>query len=140
MRKLLSFVILLGLTSCGGAYKTAGTDKYIAEFEKQSKKYNRFIMVTNLIVEFVDVIEEYPGNNSVIGVCLNGVGTPIIKLRNDFWNKSDEFLREELMFHELGHCILNKEHTIKPGIMSPGLHGTEEYLAHRDEWIKEYFE
>ncbi len=33
-----------------------------------------------------------------------------IEISRAFWNRVDEFQREYVMFHELGHCYLNREH------------------------------
>jgi hypothetical protein len=43
-----------------------------------------------------------------------------IKLDPDFWNSESYLMREQLVFHELGHCIHLQGHT-QDGLMAPTL-------------------
>jgi len=67
-------------------------------------------------------------NEAVIGRCNreNGVSTSI-SIDPLFWKTSPELVREYIMFHELGHCVLSRDHTTSAdvtgtclSIMEPG--------------------
>ena len=57
---------------------------------------------TGLSIQFGDV--ENPGSP---GVCL---GNHQIEIESDFWEDLSEFDRQGLIFHELGHCELDRPH------------------------------
>lgn len=71
-----------------------------------------------------------------------------ILLDIEYWNESDDLDRESLIYHELGHCILNREHNdfvivytdgrvIKKSIMNAYLFS--EYRKYRSYYIYELF-
>ena len=33
-----------------------------------------------------------------------------IKIDRDYWNKASQYKRINLIFHELGHCVLGRDH------------------------------
>ncbi len=57
----------------------------------------------------VDVVfggkQAFQGN--VVGMCLN---TTEVVIDRDYWDRSLDQGREELVFHELGHCVLGLGH------------------------------
>ncbi len=51
------------------------------------------------------------GNNSVLGVCRHNENEPNrIAVDIDAWVDGSESLRELIVFHELGHCVLDRLH------------------------------
>lgn len=78
---------------------------YIQEFEKFSK------MDTSSVPIGFDSL-----NEGVAGVCyyseISGViSTAYIKINRDYWNKYSQHKKINLIFHELGHCVLGRDHT-----------------------------
>lgn len=86
----------------------------------------------------------------VAGYCFEMPGIKYIHIDYNWWFKmKNEKVKEELIFHELGHCILNRGHTKEriyedtPGgrpksIMYPYVFGHwGEYEHFRLEYIKE---
>jgi hypothetical protein len=78
-----------------------------------------------------------------VGLCYYNP-TPNIEILESFWLKSSDTLREILIYHELGHCALNRvEHSqIKIGnystsLMYPIIPHELEYLSCKDEYIEE---
>jgi hypothetical protein len=57
----------------------------------------------------------------------------------------DSFDKEQLLFHELGHCVLNRKHcdlvvNLDPiSLMHPKMLKSEYYKNNRDELIEELF-
>ena len=50
-----------------------------------------------------------------IGLCMRWTdGYRQILIDKEYWDNSNESLRVSLVFHELGHCDLNREHSSDP--------------------------
>lgn len=116
MRHIKYFTIfLLILTSCASSnvrlkkrYKDIDSrfEPYIAEFIHESdgkitrKDFKNFTMG----------IRTYPNGESVVGTCHYGVNE--VDISDRYWRSSTSMSqRLELIFHELGHCILKRGHT-----------------------------
>lgn len=98
------FMMLL-IQACTGCGKTYEVDPRLEPYVQRFEKHATF-QVDNLVAGFGDTKKE--GKN-VIGVCYHSI-TPEIVINLEYWNKEDDLGREELMFHELGHCIYDLEH------------------------------
>ena len=84
--------------------------------------------------------------STIIGTCqLDDFGTMVIKIHDASWIKLDPYQREELIFHELGHCALARPHcTVKEkgkpiSLMYPEITPKDHYKNHRKEMIDELF-
>lgn len=101
--KLLLILMLIFLVSCGkdgkALYVEPSSQKYVTRFEQLSN-----IRIDNLIVEIK------PLEARIMGVCTTGMTTPRIALNSLYWSNLSESEREELVFHELGHCVLGYGH------------------------------
>lgn len=63
-------------------------------------------MLDGLTMEIADIEEEY-----VAGSCLYHSHSPNqVTIDRDFWNSAGHLLREMVVFHELGHCVLARDH------------------------------
>ncbi len=83
---------------------------YFDRFEEEA--FNRGI-TTNLrtanITGLIDEIDEH----RVLGQCnfaFRRFGSNLITIDEAFWNRSSDRGREFVVFHELGHCFLNRAH------------------------------
>ena len=90
------------------------------------------------------------GNNAVLGLCRSDVpGEPNrVAVDIEAWNNSSDAFREVIVFHELGHCILGREHLdaeengVCISLMNSGLSGCEIILDDaqvRKEYLDELF-
>ena len=81
---------------------------------KESGRYKIHSSKFNYLITEFETIEWGNENPRMIGYCYrNGDGTKrIIRINPVFWaNNQDNFAsKEELMYHELGHCILDRDH------------------------------
>lgn len=79
---------------------------HIVQFEYEALMHGKNIRITDLVVEFK------PELGDAIGLCYYGneTYTPKIELARWWWNFSSYEEREVLIFHELGHCILERKH------------------------------
>ena len=58
-----------------------------------------------------EIIVEYTQDEDYAGVCYYWlIGSNEIKINQKYWNNASDMQREQLIFHELGHCILNRDH------------------------------
>jgi hypothetical protein len=79
---------------------------YVADFEKTGAKVGVSVKVEDLIIKFGDL-----PNPRERGACeIVGDKTPTITVSKAKWAKLDEYERQQLLFHEMGHCVLMQEH------------------------------
>lgn len=112
--------------------------------------------VTDLIVTF--------GDPSVVGCTDANVGccsthdnqTPVITIRQSFWETATDEVRTLVMYHELGHCVLGRVHdqhthpggayawnpAIAASIMEAQYNGAyleDSFTLYHDDYVKELF-
>jgi len=77
----------------------------------------------------IEVMFTNISNSAVIGRCNRDENDEGVSISIDplFWKTSTELEKEYIMFHELGHCVLNRNHTTQSdmnstclSIMEPG--------------------
>lgn len=121
----ISALLALSLAGCGqssgssaagspAVYNQSEFGSYVTEFEALSQQSGNPIQVTDLMIQFGSL----DSSSAERGECVVGEGTPTITIDEDYWNSSDENTRKTLIFHELGHCVLHREHLT--GISSGG--------------------
>ena len=87
----------------------------------------------------------------IAGTCyrtrMNGVTIQAyIKIDKEYWPKMSEIQKVNLIFHELGHCVLNRGHVESDSVrlcptsfMHDSVMSTSCLKDHYDEYIKEMF-
>jgi hypothetical protein len=163
MRPLLLIAILLMTSSCGlildGDVKEgqtrqfSETDKtllpYVVAFEEQAKVQldDENFKVGDVPINFGDTTD-----TRYDGVCVKYPdGTREILLKKKWFDRASEVQKEILIYHELGHCRLNRKHnsssamaydnhlSIKVSIMNPVVPSAYYYSEYRDAYLKELF-
>lgn len=66
-----------------------------------------------------NTIKKKKGYYNVIGPCTYGKNFREIDADIDFWNKSSDQTRRVLLYHELTHCLCDRDHDYKNGIKYP---------------------
>ncbi|MCI4666920.1 MAG: hypothetical protein MRZ79_02085 [Bacteroidia bacterium] len=84
---------------------------FVESFEEEAAKRGVSLVIDELIVEYGTELESSSGGEA-IGQCFvpnsrNPIPRIVIDTASFAW-KQNEFSRELLMFHELGHCILDR--------------------------------
>lgn len=115
MKKLLILIvcsILLGCTT---------TNRKVTQFNEKIHPdfiphVNAFLIASNGLVDENSLnhitITYAEMEGSTVGLCMPRVGGNEILIRKSWWERNtDQRKREELIFHELGHCLLWREHT-----------------------------
>ena len=100
---------------------------------------------SGLVVQFGDVNE--PGESNARGACELATGqTPVVTISAEAWASSTDAEREELIFHELGHCLLGLKHVaginsdgIPKSLMDPSEIQGAIYEQNRDFYLKGIF-
>jgi len=97
----------------------------------------------NFEVEYMEFYQEALKRNCVVfpvnayfarlepeiaGYCVPGFG---ILINEDRWATFGPYQKKELMYHELAHCVLYKDHS-EPGLMSPKMHQEKEV---KENWV-----
>ena len=108
--------LLILLAACSGkeapepVYQVPGeVEPYIQQFITEARLRGKEMAITNLVVTFGPTV-----SSDVCGACLPGSADPNgqvrIVLSNDpyCWQELTPEDREELVFHELGHCVLGR--------------------------------
>lgn len=115
---------------------------YVTRFENASKAAGKPVTVTNLVIQEGKM--ESPYEN---GACTVTEGQPpTITIKASAWALLTEPEREELIFHELGHCVLGRVHNSTMdgsgdpvSLMNPYPIGPVTYSSHRADYLVELF-
>jgi len=124
IRKVIAFSMsLMCISSCA----MANFEYEYYEFYKESVK--RSCVVFPMPAYFAKI------ENNVAGYCIPTFG---ILINEERWASMGPYQKKELIFHELGHCVLGLEHK-EPGLMAPVMHSEEEVKKNWDAWVNEFF-
>ena len=163
MKYLASFLMLILVYSCGdlieklddikdrddSSRRHSSTDpafsSYIASFEAEGKAYliDPAFSVGDIPINFGDT------EGTSVGVCFSySNGQKEIIIKKQTWDSLPS-IREVLIYHELGHCRLNRGHdnslapnvtgNDKLSILNEVLVSGSNYNQHRDAYVKELF-
>lgn len=90
---------------------------YVQKFTYQAEQYGLKLNTNSLTVQYSDHIV---GRKEVVGYCYrepitspNGdvVGlAPTILVKKDWWDSAFDYQKTDLLFHEMGHCLLDRKH------------------------------
>lgn len=134
VRRWLAVAALLLLTTACGKPPVIDVTfiPYLDKFKEEAEKHEIPVTI-EFSVGFGD-----PGkkDSHTAGLCgLNG-----ITIKKAFWDSAEEADKEQLMFHELTHCVFKLPHVKTVSIMYPIMLRTFYYIDHRDQLVKELFE
>jgi hypothetical protein len=112
----LGLLIILTLVGCGKdydpdlGYRDINQDfsAYVQRFEQVSQEVGLPARADRLIMEF----DESLSGTRTLGVCYYS-RIPRVTINPSFWKSryTSNAAREQLIFHELGHCVLGRGHT-----------------------------
>lgn len=148
MPTIVLLILTAFLFSCGKQKPKVSVYSVNAEFEPYLQNFrdlalsnNRIINTSNIIIRFNDSLMD----NNILGVCIYGGPTPIVEVDTSEWNDMSQMRREQLLWHEFGHCILHRGHVEvrvnnRPvSIMYPYLFDTWFYENFYQEYTFELF-
>ena len=101
-----SLTFLLFVSACADTTYEKQPGKINPDFQKYVLKFEQNINIAvDLDIDYNKLA--YP----IIGTCyVYTDGYRNIDIDPDAWNEAEDLKKEELIFHELGHCVLNRDH------------------------------
>lgn len=130
-------------------YVESAYASYVAAFAEEAAKRHIHLPLDNLIILSAEAGDKVLQRDDTIAICYyvpNISLVPVIYVNSYRWNKyKKESDRELIMFHELGHCWLNKAHNNAeingtPQSIMHSIHFEGDlYWAHRDFYLEELF-
>ena len=129
---------------------------YVTTFQSKLSRAGQNSKINDLEAHFSDSLGT-SSSGTVIGTCqtqkrtkdtglvVEVIETPIIKINRAWWKYASDASREELMYHELGHCIIKRGHdsVITDGfarsIMYPLHLGEDIYTSRYSLYMAELF-
>lgn len=148
--KYTIIVLLLTLTSCATIKRDKSThnpmfDSYIVKFQKEHKRVTGKTLKVTTPISFGIVRKRY-GFDAYCMMSLAHKRNRSIVIDKRRWFELSEAAKEILIYHELGHCELNRMHredrydNRRPkSIMSANMMQRRFYERYREEYIKELF-
>lgn len=147
-------LIYLFFTSCGKFFppdvverakphfKTSDSyfNNYKQDFSEEYNIYTGKTVRTSVPINFTNDIF-FPSNPSSIGVCFSSGGRGIeILIKESYWKTLSSVCRRLLVYHEMGHCILNQDHRDGyPSVMNSSNGYCELYDKHENMFLEEFF-
>ena len=158
MRRYIGLIILYFIThSCGMLMESDVTNgnrrqfestnpifnEYVAKFERDGKvlTQDQSFSIGDIPINFGDT-----KNPRFDGLCIKYPnGDREVLMKKSWWDRSSKDEREILLYHELGHCRLNrshdehKVHNTKTSIMNPVVPNVLHYMDYRTQYVQELF-
>lgn len=110
LNKIIGFSVL---SACGTSIVDDRLEPYVQMFIEESITQRVLVNINNLTVVFMshERMIERSKNPNVIGLCSGrGHNNPVVYINEKYWDSASEEDRMVLMYHELGHCVLGREH------------------------------
>lgn len=158
MNKLTLVFIALLLSACAPAQQQnlnveSSFQPFVDAFVKKSQQEGNPQSITNLAIQIDNTMAGPTTGSWTLAVCYSGGGSqPTIKVNPYFWNNKGygNAEREELLFHEMGHCVLNRGHdssmirtvdgySVDKTIMNPYHMGATRYGNSYNYYMQELF-
>jgi hypothetical protein len=115
--------------------------------------FNRFEEVFDLKVHHVsglyaDNFDKYDVSKATVGLCIKYGLSPLpneVRVLKSWWDDSSDLEKELLVYHELGHCVINRKHkegfidgtNCPNSLMNSIMVGEYCYIKHYDYYIWE---
>jgi len=115
----MMLLISLVIASCAGAfdqgykYVDEPLQEYVRDYHNLVKYHCPKLYISpHYSITFAKKLEK----KTWVGVCTKYMSRYNIKILQSFWETSNPVERRQLMYHELSHCILDRDHEEKlPG-------------------------
>jgi len=119
-------------------------DPIIKSFVYEAGIHGHEVDLKNLSVTFGNV--RIGKKDTTVGYCVKSpVGGMVIKIHKPTWGEMTVYKQEQLIFHELAHCLMGRDHCNKEtdkgplSIMNTHLLSSQYYKDNREELLDELF-
>lgn len=141
MKTLLAISILILTAGCGHQIDPQ-LQPYVDSFEKDGG-----LSVGALVVQFGPLQDAESAASVDTGLCQKKfLSTPTITIDPEQWARQNADQREKTMYHELGHCVLDRGHKTEKdawnnpsSIMNQGPIDSQIYEIRHAEYLDELF-
>jgi len=129
--------------------------EYVQTFKKAGESFSHGLKFPNLnigmgIIKYMADAMNLGESSLVMGICNPATIPATILISRQYWEASSDLDREQLIFHELGHCVLGRDHndeitvledgeTVPLSLMNTYVIEEEHYTRYREEYIRELF-
>lgn len=116
---------------------------YVEEFEYYWDSYQPGSYVKNLRAGFGKIKQDPETPTTILGKCfISKKRSPRILIDEDLWENMTETRRRVLMMHELGHCVLFRDHVdgSNTSIMNPMIISDKKFEEDEEELLTELFD
>jgi len=100
-------------------------------------------VISNKLDVYMDVLHWCPIGVCAVAYCRirysGGVEYRSLVVDILQWPFLTDWQKEGVMFHELGHCVMNRDHTYAVSFMRPNMQPTQFYIDNRTEIYVELF-
>lgn len=97
-------------------------EQFLDQFLVDCEKYGKGDMCDEGLTRMAGIIFVTPEPGKVVGRCIKYDGGELWEIHVAFFPEASSVYYRTLMYHELGHCLLNKRHEENPKqIMAPKL-------------------
>ncbi|MEM6763590.1 MAG: hypothetical protein AAF824_14955 [Bacteroidota bacterium] len=109
---LLIGIVWIGFSAC--EKEEEPTNTVDSELIQYFQSFQEEAAIRGVIVNYEEnpvegTFTEFEGN--IAGQCAYYADAPpVVSIDIDYWNRSDTYEREFVVFHELGHCFLGRPH------------------------------
>lgn len=111
MKTVIYIAVLVGLVACGRQEMDPAFAPLVAQFESDASHQGRNIRVTSSI-KFGIPANSAVSNGHQDAICLtDAFGRKDIFVDQEIWNSSNEIEQTAILYHELGHCELGRNHS-----------------------------
>lgn len=111
---MISLVAVLGFTSCVGAFSKSY--KYVDDpLKPYVTEYHNLVNIycpkLSINPHYSITLKDKLNGKKWVGVCTRYANKRWnIQIKRSFWETVDVNTRTQLMYHELAHCVINREH------------------------------
>lgn len=82
--------------------------KFTKSFKEAAKRQHVVVDTQNLYTIFADTLPK-----DTIALCVVYQDVRVVFLSRVIWSQVDDIYKEYAIWHEMGHCVLHREHTEK---------------------------
>jgi hypothetical protein len=128
-------LMLLVVVGCGKSpsYVQPEVQEYVSRFEQAAASEGVHVDSSALII----TLQDTGFSNNEQGICYFDRVT--VTLNKKFWATAMDADKELLVFHELGHCLLGRQHIKAQSIMQASLPMTSMFMDYKASYVHELF-
>lgn len=149
--KAVCLICLLLLSACGPCVNIDDTveapfQAFMTAFSDAAKARGKEVDMCFLSIRMVDTLGQntvteggFSSTHKQAGNCGMSLESWEISVAKDIWDGWEYSDREQLIFHEMGHCVLGLDHVQGFQIMNSKLNPTSYYQTHREAMLDALF-